>query len=484
MDLHCSDEERNLPLLPINLEFHASAAPKKPLKLKLNGSWEQGELTLQAAGGSLLDFLSDPDSFPLELKLELPGSRLSVAGDLSRPLTSPRLTTDVQIEIQDPPKLAGLLDIHLPALPALQASTRLEWSRDELKLDNVNGSLGSDSFTGRAGANWASERPRYDLLIEAPRVDLSIFLANNSTAENFDLAPLFAQLARFDVLAQVEIGKLHGFALPIEDFQLDLKLQDSMLSLETGLSRVSDIPVQAQAQLDLTAACPQLGAHLELSDFETAGIANQLDKAWPLSLQLDRGSFDFSSCGTDVQAHRNSFKTSAQLSGLRYSLNDLEQPLRLDQANFSIASREAGQVNLNGILREQAFTAKFELAPLDDIFSGQAWPVKAKLSVPGGRLDFDGQAVVAGEDSSLDAYLNLDVPHIGPVFDWAGIDPDSTLSLKAGCKLSVSSSAFGLDQLKIQLGKSDLSGTIGYSNTNGGAAAHVNRPGFTGDSNL
>ena len=376
MDLHCSDQERKFPILPLNLELHASAAPKKPLELKLSGSWEQGELTLQAVGGSLPDLLSDPESFPLELELELPGSRLSMAGSLSLPLSNPRLTTDVQIEIQDPAKLSGLLDIHLPPLLALQATTRLEWGRDELKLDNLYGSLGADSFTGNV-------------------------------------------------------------------------------------------------QLDLADACPQLQAHLELSDLNTATIANQLEQDWPLSLHLDRGSFDFSSCGNDSQAHRDSFKTSAQINGLRYSINDLEQPLLLDQANFTIASQDAGQLSLNGILHEQAFSAGIELAPLDDIFSGQAWPFTANVTVQGGRFDLDGQALIAGEDSNLDARLSLDIPHVGPVFDWAGIDPDSKVSLKVDSRLVVSGSAMELGQLKLQLGKSDLTGTMGYSSTSGSFAVRA-----------
>jgi uncharacterized protein involved in outer membrane biogenesis len=476
IEVHCSNEQRQLAMLPLVLELRIEAAPDSPLSLELIGETDLGELKVQASAGSLAELFSDPEAFPVELDLGLATSRLNVNGDLSRPLSAPRLLADTRIEIPNLTEWLDLPDNHQLKLPDLQASTQLDWNGSELILEDLEGALGADHFSARAKANWAGTRPRYDLLFEAPRVDLSVFQKTNappSAMEHVDLAPVFAQLARFDSTIQLKIGKLRGLALPTEDIQLDLMLENSRLSLEAVTARISDIPVQAQAQLDLNDACPQLTAHVEVSDVNTADIASQLKKDWPLSVQLDKASMDSTSCGSDTQAHRDSIKTDFLFADLRYFLNGRQGPLLLKQASLSISNQAPGRLDLEGLLHEQNFTAAIELAALDDVYSTQAWPIKVDLHSANAHMILDGQAVLAGEEISLNANVSLDAPQAGRALQWAGLNPHSNLPLKASSSVSLSGKAIALDQINVQLGSSNVSGSMGHTVSGDESAATV-----------
>lgn len=472
IEVHCSDQQRNLPMLPAMLKITASAAPGKPVNLSLDGD----ELMLRASGGSLTDLWADPQAFPLKLELDLSTSRLSLEGELSRPFSDPRLSTTLNLQVPNPGELLDLLDIHPLNLPAFSVSAGLNWRTDEIGLERLNGVLETDSFAGSAVVSWTDERPRYDLFFEAPRLDVSLFREASGPidetesptgaspgTQGFDLGPIFSQLAQFDSSTRVEIGKLYGLTLPVEDLKLNLKLLDSALTLETGTAVVADTPLLARAQLGLGSSCPQLSAHVEFSNFKTESIAGQLEKDWPLGVQLDQAKLDSTSCGSDTLSHRDSFKVKALLHGLSYSMAGQQEPLILQQVSINAASQAPGHLQMGGVLHEQNFTAVVELAPLEDVFSARSWPIKATLASGDGRLALDGRAVIAGEDSSLAAQLNLHATSVGRAFAWAGANPQSGLSLDASSEIALSRSGGALDRINIQLGRSDLTGSMGYS---------------------
>ncbi len=235
-------------------EATATAEPGRPVAVRLDGALDRVPVGIRISSGTLADFAQDAQHVPFSLTAESAGTRLALDGRVTLPASE--ATADLKLVLSGE-RLDALNRLTRTALPpwgpwSLAGPLRITataYDVPELAL-----AVGSSRLTGAGRLDLGGDKPRLDLSVRSPRLQLDDFrLAGWSAfdarpdAGDDDLEALRAKvkeaatrtealasadvLRRFDGYLDVEVSEVLSGADRLGSGWLRLQLENGRLLL-------------------------------------------------------------------------------------------------------------------------------------------------------------------------------------------------------------------------------------------------------------
>jgi uncharacterized protein involved in outer membrane biogenesis len=164
------------PLVDIALKSGvASSLPEKPVSLTLDGAIDETPVVIRVSSGTLIDFLRIQDYVPFALSAEAAGTQLDLSGRVTLPITSRSGELRLIVKGERLDSMNKLARVELPPWGPWSFGGSFRASERGYEVPNLAVRMGSSSLDGRGGLNVAGGRPRLDVALTAPRVQLDDF---------------------------------------------------------------------------------------------------------------------------------------------------------------------------------------------------------------------------------------------------------------------------------------------------------------------
>jgi hypothetical protein len=326
------------PLVDIAVrEGAASALPEKPVSLTLDGAIDQTPVSIRLSSGTLIDFLRISEYVPFALSAEAAGARLDLNGRVALPITSRTGELRLLVAGERLDSMNKLARVDLPPWGPWSFGGSFRASQRGYEVPDLNVRVGESSLDGHGSLNLTGVRPRLDVTLTAPRVQLNDF--------------------KFGAWSPVE-RKPKTNAKPMTVEQMRAKAKESAAEAQKLLSR--ETLLRADAYLDVS-------VERVLSGADQLGSGR-------LHAQLENARLEFGPTTVNVPGG------SANLA-FRYEPTEKDvavgAQIRVDRFDYGILARRIKpDTDLSGL-----FSLNFELesrAPALDRVMAQA----------NGRIDF------------------------------------------------------------------------------------------------
>jgi uncharacterized protein involved in outer membrane biogenesis len=190
--------------LPENLEMMAAAPFAGPLTVEFKGRKDGEAMTLAATGASLSSLLNDPEEYPLALQFNMLSSELRLDGSIIQPFRDAKLHVQLSIEAENVSALLTTLGLEAQGLDALSLHSKVQISREEIRVKALTGELNEVPFTLSGLTRNFTSRPWIEIEAELPQLDLAQFtdeeeqVPADEVSAPADLRFLFDGLSGFD----------------------------------------------------------------------------------------------------------------------------------------------------------------------------------------------------------------------------------------------------------------------------------------------
>jgi uncharacterized protein involved in outer membrane biogenesis len=241
-------------------EAALGAAPGGPVAVRVEGSLDATPITLYAWSGSLPELLRDASTVPYAARAEAAGAKLAIDGTVKLPFGrgGADLVLDVSGERLD--TLSPLARANLPPWGPWSVYGPLRITSTAYEIPKLAVRVGSSRLDGRARVDVAGTRPRLDMHIAAPQVQLDDFRlpqrapdphakklsaeevrarAKELTGRGQSLASA-ETLRRFDAFVDVQVERVLSGKDRLGDGRLVLQLNDGRASLGPAIVNVID----------------------------------------------------------------------------------------------------------------------------------------------------------------------------------------------------------------------------------------------------
>ncbi|MDH4191613.1 MAG: hypothetical protein OEW21_15600, partial [Betaproteobacteria bacterium] len=242
-----------------------AAAPGIPLGLNLRGSVEQSAVAIAIETAPAQDLVNPAKPLPFELSIEAAESKLRLTGRVERPAGK----GDIQLalETQGPrfDSLNRLAHTALPPWGPWSASGRLLVTGGGYRLDDLRLKIGDSLLGGQAGLALRGARPRLDVALKAPNIQLDDFRFGEWSPAKKDPTPKESAssgearlagkvdhllgretLLRLDAALKVEVEHVYSGKDRLGEGRLEVTLADGVanlgpaeVKLPGGLARLS-----------------------------------------------------------------------------------------------------------------------------------------------------------------------------------------------------------------------------------------------------
>ncbi len=233
-------------------EAAAAAEPGRPVAVRLDGSLDDVPIAIRIASGALADFARDAKHLPFSLTAESAGARLALDGRVTLPVRE--ATADLKLLVSGDrlDSLARLTGARLPPWGPWSIAGPLRITATAYEVPDLAATVGASRLTGEGRLELGGAKPRLDLRVKAPRLQL----------DDFELAGWSA----FD--APPTAGA-------------------SAADLEALRAKVKDAAAQTEA-LASARVLRRLDGYLDVEVSEVRSGADRLGSGW-LRLQLENG---------------------------------------------------------------------------------------------------------------------------------------------------------------------------------------------------
>jgi uncharacterized protein involved in outer membrane biogenesis len=469
LDIGCAGEN-DRPGTDLRVSRLQASAPKGG-RISIDAEGEMRDLpySLQARLGGLRELTGNAAEFPLKLYLSVAETTILLDGAVARPLTHPRLTAAIELQVPDPSTWFELFEIEAVPLGPIELSGHADADAGSLTLDGMAFTLGRTQARFDAAARRRDGRPLFELDAKIARFDIEPVTqffppetgaANSSEADTRSLQPLFGFLDQFDAGVRLKIDQLLNSPLAIDDLQLAAGLANGILDLEEAALVVEGNPVTAQASLDLRADCPRLSGRLEATGADVQTLAGLLNADLPVSGTLERLSIETDSCGDTATAQLQSLLANLQIEVLEALYEDRPIPLKVDRLWVEVGWRQAGTLSLDAGLVGEPLHAQLETGSLESMLHEPPLPFELTARGAGAMLQLTGRLNPGAEKPELNARFDVQVPQLGSLHRWAEVDPQSRLAFSANGSILLSDAGISIEKLDARLGQSDLQGSL------------------------
>lgn len=164
------------PLVKVDVkDGRALAEPGKPMRVDLNGSIDDTPVTIGVTTGTALSFLQGRDKVPFTLRAEAAGARLQLDGKVKVPISQAEGELELRIQGERLDTMNRLARVELPPWGPWSLGGRFVASARGYEVPDLALRVGDSRLDGRGTYVSGAQRPRLDVRLSAPRVQLDDF---------------------------------------------------------------------------------------------------------------------------------------------------------------------------------------------------------------------------------------------------------------------------------------------------------------------
>jgi AsmA family protein len=169
------DPNRTLEL-PIQLaKGVARVSPGNPLAVDLDGTIDVTPVAIRIAGAELPDILKTGSRVPFRLTFEAASTRLELNGKVTLPIQQREIDLDLNVTGERLDTLDRLTRVQLPRWGPWSVGGRFRVSKSGYVVDDLALRVGQSTLNGHGGLVTTGVRPKIDMQLAAPRVQLDDF---------------------------------------------------------------------------------------------------------------------------------------------------------------------------------------------------------------------------------------------------------------------------------------------------------------------
>ena len=273
-------------------EATAAAAPGRPVAVRLDGALDRIPVGIRIASGTLGDFAQDSKHVPFSLTAEAAGTRLALDGRVTLPASEATADLKLVLSGERLDSLNRLARTALPPWGPWSLAGPLRITTTAYDVPELAVAVGASRLTGAGRLDLGGDKPRLDLSVRSPRLQLDDFrLAGWSAfdaapaAGDADLEALRAKvkeaatqtealasarvLSRFDGYLDVEVSEVLSGADRLGSGRLRLQLENGRLLLGPaevnapgGTARLAGAYTPSEHDVQVA-----LGAYVERFDY-------------------------------------------------------------------------------------------------------------------------------------------------------------------------------------------------------------------------
>jgi len=164
------------PLVKVDVkDGRALAEPGKPMRVDLNGSIDETPVTIGVTTGTAVSFLQGRDKVPFALRAEAAGARLQLEGKVKVPIGQAEGELELHIQGERLDTMNRLARVELPPWGPWSIGGRFVASARGYEVPDLALRVGESRLDGRGTYVSGAQRPRLDVRLSAPRVQLDDF---------------------------------------------------------------------------------------------------------------------------------------------------------------------------------------------------------------------------------------------------------------------------------------------------------------------
>jgi hypothetical protein len=275
------------------------AAAGQPARLRLDGTLDDTPVRIKLSTGSFADFAGDATRVPFAMTAQAAGTRVSLDGEVTLPLGSAgRLTLELAGERLD--SLSSLARVELPAWGPWSLRGPIRMNSTGYEVQGLTLAVGSSRLEGGGTMDLSGPRPRLQVQVAAPTLQLDDFPMPDRLSEDTPLPPRQAEglrgtttrlagrvdrllsarfLRRFDASLDVQAGEVLSGADRLANGGLRLKLQDGRLVLDPAVLNLPGGSMHLSMAYDLKESEVDFLVAAYVERFDYGIIARRLNRA-------------------------------------------------------------------------------------------------------------------------------------------------------------------------------------------------------------
>lgn len=304
------DELRRLKLEgTVQARQEASDADPRPLRIKGQGTINDGPFKLDIAGGPLLA-LTPEQPYPFSLAITAGENEIQAEGKVLKPFDLAGIELEAEAHGRDLAQLYYLTQIALPNSPPYRVKARIVRHGYRVAVRDINGLWGASDVSGSVDIDASTKRPSVKAQLLSEHLYLKDFAAvTGSKAEAMpisrdtgqargshpqasaspDSGELFPdahlqtqRLRAIDADLSFRATSVEAGNTPVRQLALQLKLADGILGMEPLQFEMSQGRITSNIQIDTNAAIPKVriesrASGIRLAQFKGAAAIPPLD---------------------------------------------------------------------------------------------------------------------------------------------------------------------------------------------------------------
>lgn len=475
-ELILMDETGQQPIETLLHQVHAIHRPGEPLVISTRGDLLEKQFTLALRTAPLSKVIGN-DHWPLTVSLHGAGAELELDGTLERDNEGFDLDLGFQISGDHLGELDNWLglppDLDLPY--SLQGSLSSAAGTRLLRLEDS--SLGRSRFGGEFA--WSTDDVDEPFMIDlrATALDLrqlrepSDAVTRLDTQEDslgIDVPILPTRLRLHDAEIDLQVDRLLRDTVDLTDVRASFHVRQAHLAPSPFSFSYHRQHFTGEINLDLRGEIPTFSLELEGDGEEIGEILAREGFVDNVEIAASQLKFRIDASGASVREIIHSADLKGQIQNLRWQFEaaELDDPVNLQLGMLHLSGPKGEPIELtgNGILEEEPLdfrlTLRFPSEPehgprqsmpfrLDLNLAATAIRAEGEALLPITSRRFDLDTLVEGESlASFSSLLDRDLPALGP-YRLQGL-------------LILGEQELRLEDLDLDLGESDVHGTISY----------------------
>jgi uncharacterized protein involved in outer membrane biogenesis len=231
-----------------------------PLNLELAVAYNGHAIEAEATLGTVRALLAN-QAFPLKASVDTAGARITIAGQLERPIEGKGLALDITMQADSLANFSGLAGTEIPPLGPLEVSGRLSDSEAGYQLEGLKARVGKTDVSGRLAAELTGNLPRLKAQLTSTNIDLADFTAGaappNKDKKAVQAKRIFAAdplplegLRALDADITLKADSVTAREIRLQDVDLKLALDGGRLMVKPAKARVAGGTISAGIDVD------------------------------------------------------------------------------------------------------------------------------------------------------------------------------------------------------------------------------------------
>ena len=371
---------------------------------------------------------------------------------------------EAAVEIAAPDAGSVLSAVGMPArgAGALAARGNARLSSTGIAVRDLAFQLGNSDLSGSIGLDWAGERSRLMLELNANVLDARPFElppdpSRDKTALETFVGILDQLTERIDIEATAKVAELTGTLSDVRDARFDIRSSGGKLNM-TADTGIWGMRAKATVTYDGSQAVKTLTARVEGKRLTTAGIPKDRLQS-PLAATVGDLRGQFAARGSNARDIAASLRGKVEARDLRVSWQRAGKQ-RTD-ADLASARLELGVgkpvlAEVRGRFGGQACTITGKGAALAPLLAGARWPVQLDLACPPTRLSATGHVIATGAIVTGAGTFNLRAESVRQLAAALGIPSTAPFPVAARGRLQL-----GTDTIRVRIDQASIGRTTG-----------------------